>query len=563
MQQSLKVHDTALILIMGVLAACGLIYEYLLSHYAGRVLGAIETTLYAMIGLMIVAMGIGAFLARIFKSPFTAFAWLEVSIACLGAVSILIVGALVAVTYLLPSIIIDTFNLPPDFRPQNEIYSSLQTIAAYSPFVMGFILGLLIGMEIPLIARVREVIHQKHLVHNTGTIYGADYIGAGFGAVIWISLLIVLDISTAAAWVASVNIIAGLAFWLLYRNFLRRPWVILAAHGLAIVLVIFIGQFGEQWNRYMNRLLYVDEVVFDKNTRYQHLTLTRKVRPNGKPSIYKFYINGRLQFSSHDEHIYHTMLVHPTLLSTPDPERVLIVGGGDGLALREALRWPLQSVDLIDLDPDLVALFRKSSESVDGLPQKAMSSLNKESFDDPRVSVIFADAFTHIDQLINEDKRYQAIIVDLPDPSHPDLNRLYSDNFYARLKQLLTGDGVMVVQSTSPYHAKDAFLSIGLTLELAGFENVQQYHQNIPSFGQWGFSIGVVQGASVRRRLDAVTNLPFNDKYLSLELIKAAFVFPKEFFKQRASVRANPLGSYTTYRYHHQAWQEDEGLFTP
>ena len=103
---------------MGVLAACGLIYEYLLSHYASRILGAVESTIFTMIGLMIVSMGVGSFAARAFKEPFTAFAWLESLIALLGISCILLIAALVAFSALLPQVISETYNLPPDLMPR-------------------------------------------------------------------------------------------------------------------------------------------------------------------------------------------------------------------------------------------------------------------------------------------------------------------------------------------------------------------------------------------------------------------------------------------------------------
>ena len=95
-------HDILLITVMDVLAGCGLIYEYLLSHYAGRVLGSVESAIYAMIGTMIVAMGLGAFLARWFKDAFTAFAWLESIIALVGMGCILAIAGVIAVSYSLP-----------------------------------------------------------------------------------------------------------------------------------------------------------------------------------------------------------------------------------------------------------------------------------------------------------------------------------------------------------------------------------------------------------------------------------------------------------------------------
>jgi len=201
---------------MAVLAGCGLIYEYLLSHYAGRVLGVMESTIYTMIGLMIVSMGLGAFAARKVRCAYNGFVYLELIIALLGTSAILFIGALIAVTQTLPHIIADMFSLPPDMLPQGGIFNQLSFLAINSPYFFGVILGFFIGMEIPLIARIREQIHGQHLANNLGTIYGADYIGAGLGAAIWVVFLLSIDISKAAALTASLNLVAGAFFILRY-----------------------------------------------------------------------------------------------------------------------------------------------------------------------------------------------------------------------------------------------------------------------------------------------------------------------------------------------------------
>jgi len=146
---------------MAVLAGCGLIYEYLLSHYAGRVLGSVESAIYAMIGTMIVAMGLGAFLARWFKDAFTAFAWLESIIALVGMGCILAIAGVIAVSYSLPHLFSSIFNLPPDVVLNGYVFQKLQEWSRFLPYVFGLILGLFIRMEIPLIARIRQHVYGR------------------------------------------------------------------------------------------------------------------------------------------------------------------------------------------------------------------------------------------------------------------------------------------------------------------------------------------------------------------------------------------------------------------
>ncbi len=553
----LLLDDVLLISIMAVLAACGMIYEYLLSHYAARVLGSMETVIYAMIGLMIVSMGLGAFAAKQIKDEFKAFAWLEVCVALIGCSAILILASLIGFTQYLPVWVAQTFSLPPDALPQGGVIASLNWLSYKLPYVFGFLLGFLIGMEIPLIARIREHIYGKHLSNNVGTIYGADYIGAGVGAAIWVLVMLKLEINQAAALTASLNLVAGGLFLLRFWHEIASRKAVLVCHLVLALLIVLVHQYGGQWSNRMQDLLYLDKVVYQTQTRYQNLAFTQRDMSGGKGSVYNFYINGRLQFSSLDEHIYHQMLVHPAMAGSARQQRVLIVGGGDGLALREVLKWQPEQVTLIDLDEELVNLFKSPDGQLPDRLAKAISKLTQNSFSDPRVEVINDDAFIAIDGLINRQVYFDTLIVDLPDPNHPDLNKLYSKNFYARLNQLLAGDGLMVVQSTSPFHAKNAFISIGKTVKAAGFQGVEQYRQNVPTFGEWGWTIASKMGQSPLRRFETMESIPLSLNWLDLDLLRAAFVFSRGFYHHQDQVEVNQLGSFTLYQYHHSAWQAE------
>ena len=554
-------HDVVLIGIMAILAACGLIYEYLLSHYAGRILGVVESTIYAMIGLMIVSMGVGSFAAKLLKDPFTSFAWLEALIALVGVTCILIIALAVSASAILPDVIAEVFNLPPDLVPRGGMLITLHNIAFFSPYIFGALIGFLIGMEIPLIARVREAVYGEHLEHNTGTIYGADYIGAGVGAAIWVLVMLSLEISKAAVFTAIVNLLAGLAFLFFYRDKIKFPKLLLLLHLLILIIAGFVLQYGENWVSKMTNLLFQDEVVFHGSSHYQHFTITEREVIEREDPILNFYINGRLQFSSQDEHIYHGMLVYPAMMAATSHDRVLIIGGGDGLAVRDVLTFSPSTVKLIDLDADLVKLFSEQAGDVSADYKQQLVNLNNYAFSDPRVDVVSGDAFIEVDKLLAAGELYDVIIVDLPDPSHPDLNRLYSDFFYQKLALLLGSNGAMVTQSTSPYHARQAFISIGKTIEAAGFRQVQQYRQNIPTFGEWGWTIATKQDVPPRLRLASFEQLPVAHKWLSRDLLIAAFEFPANFYRDKDAIKVNKLGSQTVFRYHDKAWRGDLGLY--
>jgi len=558
---SLRQHDFILFAIMGILAGCGLIYEYLLSHYAGRILGAVEQVIFAMIGVMIVSMGLGAFAARVFKSFFNAFAWLEVSIALLGASAVLILATTTALANILPQILMETFLLPPDLIPRGGMITWAHTIASTMPYIVGFILGFFIGMEIPLIANIREALYGEHVAHNTGSVYGADYIGAGIGAAIWVLFMLSLPPTTAAVITASVNLLIGLLFYAVYRKRIRAGVWVVSAHIAVAMVITVIAVYGNDWDNSMEDLLYKDKVIFSYNTQYQHVTITERIMDPTKPKIHSMFINGRSQFASNDEVIYHAMLIAPVMHASAQHNNILIIGGGDGLALRDVLRWQPESVDLIDIDQAVVEFFTTPHIKRGKVINQSLLDLNQHAFSDPRVNTHFGDAFLKVDELVHQQRLYDAIIVDLPDPSHPDLNKLYSARFYAKLKTLLTGDGAMVVQSTSPYHAQNTFLSIGKTVQYAGFKHVEQYHHNVPSFGEWGWTIATKNGVSARARLAQKEQLEVNDGWSTKGVLLAAFEFNQHFFDRLDRIKVNRINNQAAYQYHKADWEKQQGIY--
>jgi len=559
-KRQLIYHDIVLIGSMLVLAACGLIYEYLLAHYAGRIIGAVETTIYAMIGVMIVSMGIGAFAAKWVKNPFEGMAWLELLIGLLGAISVLIMASMMALSYTLPHWLSEMYGLHSSVYTQGGIVESLKTLAYFTPFVIGFVLGVMVGMEIPLIARVREHIHQKHLKNNIGTIYGADYIGAGIGAAVWVVVCLKLPIMTAAVFTASANLIIGVIFLKFYQSKMKHKRLLWSANLIMAIVIVVLGYGGSNWVEKMNYTLFEDTPIYTKVTPYQHITVTERIIGHGLPKVISLYINGRLQFSSNDEHVYHSYLTYPAMLASAKHEKILVIGGGDGLAVRDILKWSPKSVTLVDLDRDMVEMFQGKSKGMPSELAEILVSLNKNALNDKKVNIIFGDAFIEIGKLVSEKKTYDTIIVDLPDPSHPNLNKLYSDMFYSRLKEVLNGDGAIVVQSTSPYHAKRAFISVGKTLSSVGL-NTEQYHTNVSTFGDWGWSIATKYGGSAEQRIVMAENLPVDDPLISKRSILAAFVFMPNFYRNAEQVEVNKIGTNTIYQYHQEAWSKLDGVF--
>jgi len=254
------------------------------------------------------------------------------------------------------------------------------------------------------------------------------------------------------------------------------------------------------------------------------------------------------------------MLTYPALLASARTDQVLVIGGGDGLAVRDILKWNPEKITLIDLDPGMIGLFSgQDAEAPDQISDRLLS-LNDKAFLDPRVELIFGDALLEIETLISAGRVFDSIIVDLPDPNHPDLNNLYSDYFYAKLGELLSGDGAIAIQSGSPYHSKKAFIAIGKTVANAGF-NTEQYHTNVPTFGEWGWTIGVKHGQPASRRIMDTESLPVANGWISKEQLLAAFVFSPNYYNSANEVQSNELGSHLIYQYHRDGWQKSGGIF--
>ncbi len=548
-----------LLSIMAVGAACGIVYEYLLAHYAGRVLGTLDTAVYGMIGVMVASMGIGAFFARAIKNPYTGFAWLEVTISIVGGLSVLVMAAVVSYAFIFPSELQQTFGLDPSVVAEGGPIHALREISKVVPFIIGAILGFFVGMEIPLIARIREDLYEN-LSNNAGTVYGFDYLGGGVGAAIWVIVCLTQPIIVVAAATALLNLMLGAIFVTCFWDRIRYVAGLVFVKIIISMLLVGVLLNGNAWINSMNSMLYKDEVVYSNNTRFQNLVITSRIVGGTNESLLDLYINGRLQFSSADENLYHAMLVSPAMEISARTDKVLVIGGGDGLAARDILRYEPKSITLVDLDPAMTTLFTGNDESVPSWLNERLLLLNNDALSDSRLSVVNRDAFLYIEELVANRNVYDVIIVDLPDPNHPDLNKLYSAYFYRQLAELLSGDGALVIQSTSPYHSKEAFLSIGVTANAAGFQ-VEQYHANIPSFGEWGWTIATERGATPLERLKKQASTTINSEVVDRDFIISAFSFPNAYYEKVKQIKVNQLSNPVLYKYHSDGWRKKQGVF--
>jgi spermidine synthase len=249
----------------------------------------------------------------------------------------------------------------------------------------------------------------------------------------------------------------------------------------------------------------------------------------------RLHLNGNLQFSSLDEYRYHESLVHPALATMPHARRALVLGGGDGMAVREILKYPnIESVTLVDLDPAITRLFSEAP---------MLRKLNADSLNSPKVKVVNADAFIWLEQSRDH---FDFVAVDFPDPSNHALGKLYTTAFYSLLKRRLSARGLAAIQSTSPLFARKSFWCVVTTLEEVGFE-VTPFHANVPSFGEWGFIVASNEPYTPPEKY------PFEMRFIAPELHAGLFTFPKDM--ARVPTEVNRLNNHALVRYFESEWR--------
>ncbi|CAM3351629.1 polyamine aminopropyltransferase [Stackebrandtia soli] len=441
----------ALMATVFVCAACGLVYELALVALGSYLLGNTAEQASIVLGVMVFAMGIGALAAKpLQRRAAVSFALIELALAFFGGLSVIVLYAAFA-------------------------WLQIYTIAMVG---MALLLGALIGAEIPLLMVMLQRIRRQAAGSAVADLFAADYIGGLLGGLAFPFLLLPLFGQLRGALiVGAVNAVAGLALvFIVFRKDLGKRGRITLSVLSALVALTLVGGYvySHRFEAAAQQALYADPIIYSEQTQYQRIVITDGVTPFDEKDT-RLYLNGDLQFASVDEYRYHEALVHPAMAG--ERSRVLILGGGDGLALREVLDYPdVESVTLVELDPAMTGL---------AATHPILSELNDHAFDDPRVTVVNDDAFGWLRE---ERGAFDAIVVDMPDPDETATAKLYSVEFYALAARHLTEDGAMVVQSGSPYFAPKSFWCINATISEAGLVGTP-YHVEVPSFGDWGFHL--------------------------------------------------------------------------
>ena len=499
-------HRTPLLFLnVLIIATCGLVYELLAGTLASYVLGDSVTQFSLIIGIYLFAMGVGSWLSRFFDSGLARrFIEVELGVAVLGG-----------------------FSAPLLFLSFARI--SYFYVVLY--FVV-FAIGVLVGLEIPLLMRIlKDNLNFKDLVSR---VLAFDYIGALVASLLFPVLLVPrLGLVRTSLLFGMLNAAVGLWGTWLMRPLIKGSVTGMRGRAIAVMVLLLIGVIkANTLTALAEEQLFADDVVYAKTTPYQRIVITK-----GRAG-FQLFLNGNLQFSSTDEYRYHEALVHPAMAVAGQPRRVLVLGGGDGLALREILRHPsVEQVTLVDLDPDMTVLSRRF------LP---LADLNRHSFDDPRVHVINRDAMIWLEEATDV---FDAAIVDFPDPNTFALGKLYTSRFYRLLKARLAPTAAVSIQCTSPLFARASFWCIVRTVESAGF-HVRPYQTSVPSFGIWGFALASMNEFEIPKHVLAGL------RFLDDNSVASMFMIPADM--SPVDVEINRLDNQVLVRYYESEWRHYE-----
>ena len=504
-----RAAEVALLASVFVVAACGLVYELAAGTLASYLLGDSILQFSTVIGTYLFAMGLGSWLSRYFDRQLIAhFLRIELLVGLVG-------GLMPAALFVLQSV------AAPSFR--------------FALYGLVLCVGVLVGLEIPLVMRILK--RQSHgqggeryaLRNLVSQVLTFDYLGA-LAVSIAFPLLFVpqLGLIRTGAFFGLFN--AAVAVWALwlFRAEVRGVAAYALACALTIAALLVAVAGADRITTWAEDRFYADHVLYSETSAYQRVVVT------ASRAGVRLFLNGNLQFHSRDEYRYHEALVHPAMAAHGAPRHVLILGGGDGMAAREVLKYPgIESITLVELDPHMTALFAQ---------EPLLRELNADALRSPKLKVVNADAFSWLDA---QPGSYDVIVVDFPDPTNFALGKLYTSSFYRLVDQHLNAGGYAVVQTTSPLIARKSFWTVATTLESVGLQ-ATPYHAHVPSFGEWGFIL------ASRRPFRMPTALPPGLRFLNLEGLPALFDFPPDM--ARVPTEVNRLSNQVLVQTFEDEW---------
>ena len=501
--------EVALLASVFVVAACGLVYELAAGALASYLLGDSVLQFSTVIGSYLFAMGIGSWLSRFVDRQLVAnFLRIELLVGLVGG---LMPAALFVAHGFLPA------SASAPFRVL--LYALVLAV------------GVLVGLEIPLVMRIlkRHFSERYALKELVSQVLTFDYLGA-LAVALAFPLLLVPQLGLIRTGLAFGLLNAAVAVWALwlFRAELRA-WRMHAV-ACAATLVVLLGAMAgaDRLTTWAEDRFYGDAIVFSETSAYQRVVVT-----SGSAGV-RLFLNGNLQFHSRDEYRYHEALVHPAAAAHGAPKRALVLGGGDGMAVRELLRHAgIERITLVELDPAMTRLFSR---------EPLLAALNGHSLASSKVEIVNDDAFAWLDR---HEELFDLIVVDFPDPSNFAIGKLYTTSFYALLARRLAASGYAVVQTTSPLVARRSFWTVVSTLEAAGL-SATPYHAHVPSFGEWGFVIASHRPYAMPRAL------PDGLRFLTVAGLPALFDFPPDM--ARVPAEPNRLSTQGLVQVFEQEW---------
>ncbi|MFA6236058.1 MAG: polyamine aminopropyltransferase [Bacteriovorax sp.] len=489
-----------LLLSVFVISTCGLIYELIAAALASYLLGDSITQFSTVIGVYLFSMGIGSYLSKyINKNLLEKFIQIELLIGVIGGFT--------------ASILFISFEYIESFK-----------IILY---LLLSVTGILVGIEIPLLMRILE----SHFVFKdlVSKIFTFDYIGALIGSIMFPLFLIPhLGFVRTSFLFGIINVLVALWTLFIFNEKIKRVNTHRSSAFFFLIILMIGFVQSDRIVAFAESASFQDNVIYAKSTKYQRIVLTKSNED------LRLFLNGNLQFSSKDEYRYHEALVHVGLASIRDPKKILVLGGGDGLAVREILKYPsVEKITLVDLDPEMTRLFSTNH---------LLTKLNDNALNSSKLNIINADAFIWLKQ---NRELFDFIIVDFPDPSNYSIGKLYTNAFYLLLNKSLTAYGAGVVQSTSPYVAKKSFWCVNTTLKSVGLLTTP-YHVYVPAFGDWGY---ILFSKSPFKPSDKI---PAQLKYLSHDIINTLMVFPPDMLVAASEI--NKLNNQVLVKYFEEEW---------
>ncbi|MEO3849454.1 polyamine aminopropyltransferase [Streptomyces sp. B8F3] len=395
-----------------VCAACGLVYELELVALGSYLIGDSVTQASVVLSVMVFAMGVGSLLAKRLRiRAAVAFGGVEAVLALLGGLSAMALHACFA------------WFGQPRF-----------VLVAYA-----LAIGVLIGAEVPLLMTLIQRVRRQDPGGAVADLFAADYVGALAGGLAFPFVLLPwLGQLSSALITGAVNATAGCALVLyLFRHDLSRRarWALFAANATVLALLALAALLSAPFERAARDAVYGSEVRVAQTTDVQEIVLAA-----GEDGTVELYLDGQLRVDSADERRYHGALMRPALAAPDSRRRVLVLGGGDGLAAREALRHAdVAEVTVVEMDP---ALSRLAAED------PRLSRLNEHAYGDPRLRVVHAEAFDWLRRSAPRE-RYDVIVSDLPGPRNTGSTKLYSQEFYGLAGRALADGGRLAVHAAS------------------------------------------------------------------------------------------------------------------